>query len=627
MAAVWDAIGRSWTVTLWSSVADAATVVIVDRADPQQQTHTFDMVRDGDGWTATVAAAAIGDADLYGFRVHGDAPGCDSSKFLLDPQAREVWFPPEHDRDAARVRGTDTLGTSPFGVLPMSGMRSATPAGPRHPLDQLVVYEVHVRGATMCDPGLNETMRGTFAALTLHAERIAALGITAIELLPVHQFDPAEGNYWGYMPLVWSALHDGYVSTDGLYGGAADDEFRAMVQTFHNRGIEVILDVVYNHTTEEDHDGPTFNLRAIDDAAYYVRNADGTYDDDSGCGNVVRAAHPAAGTLILDSLARFADLGVDGFRFDLGSLLGRDLDGHVQRNSELIDEITAFAVARDVRLICEPWDMAAYQIGDAFPGRTWAQWNGKFRDDCRSFLRAENGATEAFATRVLGSPDLFPDAPGRSINFVTAHDGFTVYDLVSYEHKRNQANGQNGHDGTDDNRSWNCGWEGDDMPEEAAAAVSALRLQQIKNAFVMLMLSAGVPMMLAGDEFAQTQRGNNNPYNQDNETTWLDWSRQQRFAELTEFVRDLLALRRSSPSIPVVLHGVDIAPDTGWESHSLAWQRGDLYVMANMWWEPLEFTVHAEGGWQIGLSSAPPVASGTDRFRLAPRSTVVLRRC
>jgi isoamylase len=271
--------------------------------------------------------------------------------------------------------------------------------------------------------------------------------------------------------------------------------------------------------------------------------------------------------------------------------------------------------------------MAAYQIGDAFPGRTWAQWNGKFRDDCRSFLRAENGATEAFATRVLGSPDLFPDAPGRSINFVTAHDGFTVYDLVSYEHKRNQANGQNGHDGTDDNRSWNCGWEGDDMPEEAAAAVSALRLQQIKNAFVMLMLSAGVPMMLAGDEFAQTQRGNNNPYNQDNETTWLDWSRQQRFAELTEFVRDLLALRRSSPSIPVVLHGVDIAPDTGWESHSLAWQRGDLYVMANMWWEPLEFTVHAEGGWQIGLSSAPPVASGTDRFRLAPRSTVVLRRC
>ena len=607
-------------------MADAATVVIVDRADPQQPTHTFDMVRGGDLWTATVDATAIGDADLYGFRVYGDASGCDSSKLLLDPEAREVWFPPAHDRDAARVRGTDTLGISPFGVLPMSVVRSSMPAGPRHPLDQMIVYEVHVRGATMRDPGTTEAMRGTFAALTRQAERIAELGITAIELLPVHQFDPAEGNYWGYMPLVWSALHGGYVSTDGLYGGAADDEFRAMVQTFHNRGIEVILDVVYNHTTEEDHDGPTFNLRAIDDAAYYVHNADGTYDDDSGCGNVVRAAHPAAATLILDSLARFAELGVDGFRFDLGSLLGRDLDGRVQRNSDLIDQITALAVARDVRLICEPWDMAAYQIGDTFPGRTWAQWNGKFRDDCRSFLRAENGATEAFATRVLGSPDLFPDAPERSINFVTAHDGFTMYDLVSYEQKRNLANGQNGHDGTDDNRSWNCGWEGDDMPVETAAAVSALRVQQIKNAFVMLMLSAGIPMMVAGDEFAQTQLGNNNPYNQDNETTWLDWSRQQRFSELTEFVRDLLALRRSSPGIPVVLHGVDIAPDTGWESHSLAWQRGELYVMANMWWEPLEFTVHADGEWQIGLSSAPPVASGTGRFTLAPRSTVVLRR-
>ena len=323
---------------------------------------------------------------------------------------------------------------------------------------------------------------------------------------------------------------------------------------------------------------------------------------------------------------RFADLGVDGFRFDLGSLLGRDLYGNVQRTSVLIDEITAFAAARDVRLIVEPWDLASYQIGDGFPGRTWAQWNGKFRDDCRSFLRAENGAAAAFVQRVVGSPDLYPDEPWRSINFITAHDGFTLYDLVSYEHKHNLANGQGGTDGTDDNRSWNCGWEGDESPADIAAAVHELRMQQMKNAFVLLTLSGGVPMILAGDEIAQTQHGNNNPYNQDNATTWLDWDA-ARSVRRADRVRPRAArpARCGDRGRSCFTASTRSRPQR--DSHSIAWQRGNLYVMANAWWEPLEFTLHADGDWLLALAQLPPphIVDDPDTRRVAPapQSTVV----
>ena len=611
---------------MWSAQATSASVIVVDRERPNEAVALVMMQRDERNvWHAIVAASTVGDADLYGFRVDGvPSPKArfDRSKLLLDPEATEVWFPPDHDRDAASIPGNDTLGRSPFGVLPMSNRHPVMPPGPRHTTDDLVIYEVHVRGATVRAPHIDPSRRGTFAGVADLVPHLASLGVTAVELLPVHQFDPDEGNYWGYMPLAWSALHHGYT----VDPACADDEFRAMVQTLHDHDIEVLLDVVYNHTTEEDDDGPTYHLRSIDDAAYYVLHDDGSYRDDAGCGNVVRAAHPAASHLILSSLARLADLGVDGFRFDLGSLLGRNLDGRVQQDSALIDTITEFATARDLRLIVEPWDLAAYQVGDAFPGRTWAQWNGKFRDDCRSFLRAEDGAAAGFARRVLASPDLYPGAPGRSINFVTAHDGFTLYDLVSYERKHNEANGHGGTDGTDDNRSWNCGWEGDDIPTDdpaAAAAIRRLRVQQIQNAFVMLVLADGVPMLVAGDEFAQTQGGNNNPYNQDNETTWLDWSRQEAHAEVTDFVRELIALRRTIGRLDgsaITLHGVDEAPDLGYSSHSLAWRRGDLYVIANTWWEPLAFPVHADGDWAIALATAPATIDPADAATSAPKA-------
>lgn len=625
MSAEWDQAGQSWTFSLWSSQASTATVLVVDRDDPFVTVAAVAMMREGDVWTAEIAAEVLGTADLYGFRVDGPrgaASRFDPSKLLLDPEARQVWFPPQHDRDGARVRGVDTLGRSPFGVLWRYGPRPTMPRGPRHSAGDLVIYELHVRGATMRAPHVPERLRGTFAGIRHHVDHIASLGVTAVELMPIHQFDPDEANYWGYMPLAWDALHHGYVAGDDPIA-----EFTGMVQAFHDAGIEVLLDVVYNHTTEEDELGPTYHLRAIGDAAYYVLRPDGSYRDDAGCGNVIRAAHPAASKLIMDSLAQFADLGVDGFRFDLGSLLGRDPGGEVQRDSVLIEEITAFAAKRDVRLIAEPWDLAAYQLGDAFPGRSWAQWNGRFRDDTRSFLRAEDGAASIFAGRIDGSADLFGTDARRSINFITAHDGFTLYDLVSYETKHNVANGHAGTDGTDDNRGWNCGWEGDDIPADRADDVHRLRLQQMKNAMVMLMLSNGVPMMLAGDEFAQTQHGNNNPYNQDNEITWLDWTRAEQYAELTEFVRELVALRKAGGAGAVVVHGVDAAPDLSYTSHSIAWQRGELYVMVNVWWEPLTFTVHADGEWALALSSCPSNATLADRkVTLPPRSSVVLHR-
>ena len=629
MAAIWNPERDEWTFTLWSSVATAVRVELVRRSEPTVAVQIVELTGDDSLWSATITDTFVADAgaDVYGFRVEGPydpAQGhrCDPSKLLLDPDATHVWFPAEHDRELAKVVGTETRGRSPMAVLRRTELSPVTAPGPRHRGEDLVIYETHVRGATMRHPEVPETLRGTFAGLGHLARYIAGLGATAVELLPIHQFDPAEGNYWGYMALAWGALHHGYVSGDD-----PELEFSEMITSFHDVGVEVLLDVVYNHTCEEDEIGPTYSLRAIDNAAYYVVDLGGAYRNDAGCGNVVRAAHPAASKMILDSLRRYADLGIDGFRFDLGSLLGRDINGNVQSNSDLIDEITQFATERNVRLIVEPWDLAAYQVGDSFPGRTWAQWNGKFRDDVRSFLRGEDGFAGAVAQRIAGSPDLYGEQVQRSINFVTAHDGFTLNDWVSYDRKHNEANGWNNNDGTDDNRSWNCGWEGDDVPAEIAVRVAALRQQQMRNALCLMMLSRGTPMMLAGDEFGQTQGGNNNGYNQDNETTWLNWSRAAQTADLAQFVRGLTEIRHRATGGDFDFFGVGREPDFGDRSHSLAWCWGDVYVMVNAWWEPLTFTVQSAGEWVVALSSAAETPTLNDsRVLLAPRTTVVLIR-
>jgi glycogen operon protein len=384
------------------------------------------------------------------------------------------------------------------------------------------------------------------------------------------------------------------------------------VKAFHAAGIEVWLDVVYNHTCEGDQNGPTYSWRGIDNSSYYLLGKDGQYWNDSGCGNTLRCAHLAARVLILRSLRHWAQMGVDGFRFDLASVLARDLHGHVQtEESPVISEIGLLGVLYDFRVVAEAWDIGAYLLGRSYPGLQWRQWNGQYRDDLRAFVKGEAGKVSALMRRLYGSDDLFPDGPGdvyrpyQSVNFITAHDGFCLYDLVTYNDKHNEANGHGNRDGADDNRSWNCGWEGDDG---APAEVVALRRQQVKNFFCLLILSNGTPMFCAGDEFLNTQRGNNNPYNQDNETTWLDWSLLEKNREIFHFFRHMIAFRKARPSIgrsrywreDVTWYGATGSVDYSPDGHSLAYclhGASDLYVMINAFWEPVRFQIQQPGAW------------------------------
>ena len=435
---------------------------------------------------------------------------------------REVHFPPRFSRAAAEVRGVPNSGRAPLAVA-----RAAAPRRPgRRGVRPLIVYEAHVRGLTLRRGG---RAAGTYLGLADDLDRLAALGVTVLELMPVHQNDPEEGSYWGYMPLAFGALHRQYAATADAWRELGD-----LVATAHERDIEVWLDVVYNHTTEVDAAGPTYHLRGLADGEYYRLNPDGSYVETTGCGHDFDTSSPAARTLIIETLDRLADLGVDGLRFDLAPV--------VVRHRPFVAELDAWAARRGVRMIAEPWDAAGtHELGTAWPGRGWLQWNDRFRDDVRGYLRAEAGLVPVLMQRVQGSPDLF-DAPMHSVNFLSCHDGFTLYDLVAYDRKHNEANGHRNRDGASENRSWNCGWEGDlDAPEE----VLALRQRQLRNAWCLLAMSHGVPMVAMGDEFGRTQGGNNNAYNQDNETSWVDWERRARFADLERFVGELLALRRA----------------------------------------------------------------------------------
>jgi len=471
-------------------------------------------------------------------------------------------------------------------------------------------------------------VRGTYRALIGQLDRLASLGFSVLELMPVHQNDPQEGSYWGYMPLVFGAVHRQYAATDDPAGELAD-----LVAAAHEHDIEVWIDVVFNHTTEVDGSGPTYNLRGLADGDYYRLDDAGAYIETTGCGNDVDTSSPAAQGLIIWSLDQFADLGIDGFRFDLAPVLSR----HVP----FIASLDEWASRRGVRMIAEPWDaVGTHELGRAWPGVGWMQWSDRYREDMRGFLRAEPGLVEAVRQRVQGSPDVF-DAPLHSVNFLTCHDGFTMYDLVAYDRKHNEANGHANSDGAGDNRSWNCGWEGGDAaPEE----VHVLRRRQLRNAWCLLAMSHGVPMVAMGDEFGRTQGGNNNAYNQDNETSWVDWDRRGRFADLERFVGMLLAIRHRHPVLAqatwwgdaVVWFGADGAIDVGASSRSLAWHVGDLYVIANASWEAKAFAVQAPGPWVrvvdttlespddiVERAKATPVS---DLYDVGPRSVVVLER-
>jgi isoamylase len=502
----------------------------------------------------------------YGYRVHGHydpARGVRSNpnKILLDPYARQITGAITElepalgyvgDPMTGEASGVDSLGHVPLSVVTSPGGPD-TGTEPDVPFEETVIYELHVRGFTRLHPDVPEHQRGTYLGLTHPSvlDYLQRLGVTAVELLPVHAFadEPSllrsgRHNYWGYSTLGYFAPHPGYATVPGRELA----EFRTMVAALHAAGIEVILDVVYNHTCEGGIDGPTLSWRGLDAPAYYLLDSTGRDLDLTGCGNTLNPASPTVVRMVVDSMRYFAtELGVDGFRMDLATALGRPHGGEFDPHSPLLTAITTDPVLARRKLIAEPWDATAagYRIGQFAP--QWTEWNGRFRDGVRDFWRGTVGLRD-LAYRLSGSEDLYAAntrRPWASINFITAHDGYTLRDLVSYQRKHNQANGEHNRDGTDDNRSWNCGVEG----ETGDRSVLALRDRQARNLLATLLLSTGTPMLCAGDERWRTQRGNNNPYAQDNETSWVDWTPGERAEDMLAFTRRLILLRAASPAL------------------------------------------------------------------------------
>jgi len=651
---------QAYNFALYSRDASDVTVLLYndhDFVNPVYQ-FRFDYLvnKTGRVWHCWVPLAQAPDAKYYAYRIDGPRVSragqrFDAQKILLDPFARSVFFPPDFSRAVCTQPGP-TDGRAPLGKLP------TTPAPfdwsrdvrPRHTHDA-IIYELHVKGFTArSNSGVSPDKQGTFAGLIEKIPYLKELGVTVVELMPVQQFDPHEGNYWGYMTLNFFAPHQAYASGD------PHAEFRTMVQAFHEAGLEVWLDVVFNHTCEGDQQGPTYSYRGIDNASYYLLTLDRqAYLNETGCGNTLRCANVAVRSLVLDSLEHYAsEMHVDGFRFDLASIFSRNADGSIDNSDPaIISEISHFAHRYDVSLTAEAWDIGTYQLGRSFPGLTWHQWNGQYRDDLRSFVKSDAGKVPALMRRLYGSDDLFPDSlldacrPYQTVNFIDCHDGFGLYDLVAYNHKHNEANGHGNADGTDDNLSWNCGHEGDAaVPSE----VMRLRQKQIKNFCTLLMLSNGTPMFVAGDEFMHTQRGNNNPYNQDNEITWLDWEQLNRNRDMFRFFKQLIAFRKAHTSIhrstfwreDVHWYGVDGPVDFSAEERMLAYcLRGqtqndnDLYVMINAYWEDLDFAIQEDYGWRrvVDTSLCAPndvlepgqeEPIGDPHYRVAARSVVVL---
>ena len=645
-------------VSLLAYVDDLRTPVLTYRLDPRRN-------RSGHVWHCRIPVTAMPGARYYAYSVDGPRSPLhrfDPDKVLFDPYARSIFFPSEFDREAARRPGSNA-GRAPVGLLAAGAEQCdfdwAEDRRPRHEADT-IVYELHVRGFTAHPSSeVKAERRGTFAGLTDKIPYLVELGVTVVELMPVFQFDPQEGNYWGYMPLGFFAPHQGWAQARETC--EQHTEFRALVRALHAADIEVVLDVVYNHTGEGTDTGPVYSFKGIDNDSYYLltERAEIPYANFSGTGNTLNSGHSCVRRMILDSLRYWArDMHVDGFRFDLASVFARNPDGSLSyEDPPIFGEIASDPELAGVRLIAEPWDAAgAYQLGRAFPGITWAQWNSRFRDDVRWFVRGDGGMVSALMQRLYGSTDLFPDdGPTpyhayQSVNYVTAHDGFTLWDLVSYNTKRNLANGHANTDGPDE-ISWNCGFEGDDG---APAEVMALRKRQAKNLLCLLLLANGTPMLRAGDEFLQTQGGNNNPYNQDNETTWLDWRRLESHADVFRFAQLMIAFRKAHPSLgrsrfwrdDVHWYGVGPDVDLSQGSRSLAFcldgaSQGDddLYVMVNASPAALPFTLQdgAAAEWRRIAdtggespddfrepSRAVPLTSA--RYEVGPRSMVVLLR-
>jgi glycogen operon protein len=667
LGVTWIEEEQAFNFALYSRYATGVTLLIYSCKDVIHPAYTykFDPLTNKSGrvWHCRLKASLIPACSYYAYTVSGpNEPGqghrFDDQKILLDPYARSVFRPEHFSREAARRPGNNA-GRAPLGMLVTDhAFDWSGDQRPEHTSDT-VIYETHVKGFTMRpNSGVSPERRGTYAGLIEKIPYLVELGITAIELLPVFQQDTQEGSYWGYMPLSFFSPHREYAVNQS--SEKAVSEFRSMVKAMHQAGIEVILDCVYNHSAEGGDNGPTYSYRGIDNDTYYLLQPDRVhYRDDSGTGNTLDCANPYVRKMIVDSIRFWSeDMHVDGFRFDLASLFTRKRDGSIDlEDPPVIAEISATSEAGRGRLIAEAWDLAAYELGKSFPGISWLQWNGKFRDDLRAFIKGDIDRVGDAMTRIYGSNHLFPDDvmnayhSYQSVNFITSHDGFCLYDLVAYNQKHNHANGEGNRDGSDYNWSWNCGWEGD---ENVPASVVALRKQQIKNFCCLLLLSNGTPMFCAGDEFMNTQKGNNNPYNQDNETTWLDWDLLTKNQDIFRFFKNMIAFHKAHPSIcrsrfwreDIRWYGVGEFTDLSPDSHSLAFclqgareQDTDLYVMINAYWQELTFKVQ-EGEaaeWyrvvDTGLPSPEDVLEPgneaqlqTSNYTVQPRSTVVLIR-
>ncbi|MGR9087185.1 MAG: glycogen debranching protein GlgX [Gammaproteobacteria bacterium] len=654
--------------SIFARNASSVTLVICLPGGDEIAAFPFDSQfnRTGDVWHAFIVGLDPGIE--YAYRI--DGPGgkkfCyDPSQLLADPYAvalngRSVWADQSAvQRDLFRralivTRDYDWEMDQPI----------------NRPLSDSVIYELHVRSFTR-DDSSKVGFPGTFKGLIDKIPYLQGLGITAVELLPVTEFDemdnvrmnPEEGsrlyNFWGYQTLSFFALKSAYASSTGP--GSEIDDFKDLVKALHAAGIEIILDVVFNHSGEGDERGPAYSFKGIDNPTYYMLADDGSYMNFSGCGNTINCNHPYVRNFILDSLRYWVtEMHVDGFRFDLASILGRDQAGRVLASPPLLEQIAGDPVLAKTKLIAEAWDAAGlYQVG-TFPnwGR-WAEWNGRFRDDIRRFVKGDEGMVGGLATRLAGSPDLYQYGrdPGHGINFVTSHDGFTLSDLVSYNEKHNDGNGEENLDGDNHNLSWNCGIEGEtDNPE-----IVALRARQIRNFAALLMLSRGVPMILAGDEFGRSQKGNNNAYCQDNSISWLNWDLLEKNRSLHRFFRLLIAFRKEYELLRydsfLVKNGY--GPEISWHGERLSqpdWQgisrslamhmcgstpKGrapDLYLIANAHWESKEFELPRPYGrrWKRFIDTNRPGDEAINelawmedlaeqhRYRVGSRSLVVL---
>ena len=613
---------------------------------------------------------ALSSGQVYAYRVDGPCdPGAglrfNRNKVLLDPYARTVVGWDNYSRKAAGDR-FDNCAQALRGVaIDLQPYDWEGDVHPKTPYSKTVIYELHVGGFTQgASSGLPAEKRGTYSGLIEKISYLKSLGITAVELMPIQQFDASDApvgltNYWGYSPVAFFAPHQAYSARKDSLGPV--DEFRDMVKALHREGIEVILDVVFNHTAEGDHEGPTLSFRGLANEDYYILDEDKSYYKNySGCGNTVKTS-AISGYLISDCLRYWvSEMHVDGFRFDLASVLSRDVTGEPTENPPILWMINTDPALAGTKIIAEAWDAAGlYQFGN-FAGDRFSEWNGPYRDEVRRFVKGDRDMVKAVAHRIAGSPDLYPHlkrGPNYSIHFVTCHDGFTLYDLVSYSEKHNEANAEDSRDGASENWSWNCGAEG----PTSDTAIQSLRVQQAKNALVIWAISQGTPMLLMGDEVLRSQQGNNNAYCQNNELSWFDWNwfdDQKDFLRFTQqligFIQSLYVLKHDHPLIvtpqPIIepaitWHGTQLGqPDWSKNSHSLAFtlrygqHEEALHIILNMFWEPLTFELPPlERGryWRrvidTGLSSPQdisPVVSAPclnhSYYKAKDRSTVVL---